>query len=375
VVPPHGPVPANLAELRIAFDEPVAGALALDGAAARALAAAPDLLGLDLAAPLAPGRLSPSLAGVHDVAGNPPAALDPLEVGRCFTTLAPTAGEPHVVPGELSLAIEASLVSMGRLGAEVSAVPGEPACGVAPMAPDTAHVLGDVLACPGYDPCAPGAVRCRGHVEVRGLCPGRAVRARVVSEDLALHRSAPGPWLSVAALPPRPAPVLTEALADADPPEAGGEYVEIANLGTGDADLAGFALAKRGPSGAFTRCVVAHASGGAIPPGGHALLVGAAYDGRYSTPPGTPIYRCGSSALVGGLPNDRGLAVALEDASGQVVSTIGLGEAAPRCAAGAAERIHPAGPDADSNWACPGTRTPGACNRSTPLLECPKRPW
>ncbi len=164
-------------------------------------------------------------------------------------------------------------------------------------------------------------------------------------------------------------------LSDADAPEAGGEYVEVANLGTGEADLSGYALAKRTSSGAFTRCTLAQLAGGAVPPGGHALLVGGSYDGRYALAPGTSIYRCGTSALAGGLANDRAPALVLEDPLGQVASSAGVAEAAARCAEGALERVHPAAPDASANWACPGTRTPGACNRSTPPEECPRRPW
>jgi hypothetical protein len=212
-------------------------------------------------------------------------------------------------------------------------------------------------------------------VEVRGLCPGRTIRARIFTEDLAGHRSDPSPWVEVASLPPRAAPALSEVLADADAPEAGGEYVEVANVGTGDADLGGFALAKRSASGAFTRCRIAPRAGGPIAPGEHGLVVGGAYDGRYALPPGTALYSCGPTALAGGLANDRAVALALEDPLGRVVSSIGIGEPAPRCPTGALERIHPAGADAAANWACPGTRTPGVCNRSTPPAECPRRPW
>jgi hypothetical protein len=198
---------------------------------------------------------------------------------------------------------------------------------------------------------------------------------RLSAEDLAGHRGEPGAWIEVASLPPRPAPVLTEALADADAPEAGGEYVEVANLGTGEADLTGYSLAKRTSSGGYSRCQLTSSAGGAVPPGGHALLVGGSYDGRYPLLAGTAVYRCGATALAGGLANDRPVALALEDPLGQLVSTIGISEAAPRCSQGSLERVHPAGPDAAANLACPEVRTPGACNRSTPPEECPGRPW
>ncbi len=378
LVPPHGPVPLDAAELRVAFDEPVEGALALGGSspAGRAVTESPEVLGLDLAAGLTPGLLAVDLGGVRDAAGNAPLALEPLTVSGCPSGGSPAVeGAARVIPGELSLTLRASLATMGRLLAEVSALPGDPACGAAPGSPAVALTRGDVLPCPGWDPCASAPAPCPGEVTVGGLCPGTTVQVRLLAEDLARHRSVAGPWLQAASLPPRPAPVLSEVLADADTPEAGGEYVEVANLGTGQADLTGHVLAKRTSSGAFTRCTLAQLAGGAIPAGGHALLVGGSYDGRYALAPGTPIYRCGASALAGGLANDRAPALALEDPQGLVVSSAGLAEPAARCAEGALERIHPAGPDASANWACPAARTPGACNRSTPAAECPRRPW
>ncbi len=378
VLPPHGPAPMNLAALRIAFDEPVSGALALGpGApAAEPVAFAPDLLGLSLAAPLSAGSLVLDATAIHDVAGNVALPIAPIAISPCSSTAAPViAADASTESGELSVSIQASLGGMGRLVAELSALPGEAACGAAPEAPAYATVAGDVLACLGWDPCAPHATACPAGVVLRALCPGRSVRVRLASEDLAGHRSGAGAWAEVAALPPRAAPALTEVLADADAPEAGGEYVEVANLGTGDADLAGFALAKRTSSGGFTRCKLLPLTGGPVPPGAHALVVGAAYDGRYPLPAGTPVYGCGATALAGGLANDHPVALALEDPLGQVVSAIGISEPAQRCPQGSLERIHPAAPDAASNFACPGTRTPGVCNRSTPVEECPRRPW
>lgn len=369
--PPHGPVPRDVAALRIAFDEPVSGALALASGSARAVAPAPDVLGLDLTTPLAPGPLALDLAGVHDAAGNAALPLEPLAVSSCASAGAPAVGAPDLAPAELGIEVSATLAGMGRLVAEVTAAPGEPACGSAPAAPAVARVRGEVLACPGWDPCAPTVRSCPGAVTLRGLCPGRLVHVRLAAEDLAGHRGASGAWLEAAALPPRPAPVISEVLADADAPESGGEYVEVVNVGTGDADLTGFTLAKRTASGAMARCTLAPA--GPIPPGGYALVVGAAYDGRYALPAETAIYHCGATALAGGLANDRAPALALEDAASAVVSSAGVIEPAPRCPA-ALERIHPTSPDTTASWTC-GARTPGTCNAATPAAECARQPW
>jgi len=378
ILPPHGPVPKNVIALRVAFDEPVSGALALAAGSpgAGAVTLAPDVLGLDLSSPLPAGRLALDLSAVHDVSANAAMPIDSLAVSACGSAAAPAiAAGVHTSSGELSVNIQASLAGMGRLVAELSTYPGEPTCGVAPAPPAVVTVSGEVASCPGWDPCAPAAVTCPASLDLHGLCPGQRLRVRLASEDLAGHRGELGPWTEIVSLPPSPAPAMTEVLADADAPEAGGEYVELANLGTGDADLAGYTLAKRTASGSFTRCQLVSFAGGPVKPGDHALLVGGAYDGRYPLLDGTPVYHCGATTLAGGLANDRPVALALEDPLGRVVSTVGITEPAPRCPQGSLERIHPAGPDAASNFACPGSRTPGVCNQSTPPEECPTRPW
>jgi len=158
---------------------------------------------------------------------------------------------------------------------------------------------------------------------------------------------------------PPPRPVLTEALADAATPEAGGEYVEVGNLGEGPLELEGWRLAKRTAGGAWTTCTAVRAGGGPVAPGGVGLLTGGAWDGRYAVPAGVGRWACGASALAGGLANDRALELRLLDPAGQVRATLGEGGAAPRCA-GAVERTDLEGPDAPESWAClEGVGTPG----------------
>jgi hypothetical protein len=100
-------------------------------------------------------------------------------------------------------------------------------------------------------------------------------------------------------------------------------------------------------------------------------VAGGGLDGRYRLPAWLPVFRCGSAALLGGLADDRPVALALESPGGNLLSSLGWLAAAPLCAEGPLERIHPAGPDALANLACPGLATPGACNASTPAAECP----
>jgi hypothetical protein len=376
-VPPHGPVPPNLAEVRVAFSEAVTGALAVPGAPGAPAAAGSAELVLRLLGPLPPGVLAPTLDGVQDGAGNRPAPLEPLAVSPCRDDVPPAVQESSVriLASDTSVAIAADLDEVGRLGLEIAAAPGAESCGDVPPPPSTRVAWGAPVPCAGWDPCG-AAARCPASAVASGLCPERRHRVRVRAVDLAGQEATPGPWTEVATAVAVARPVLTEVLADAAAPEAGGEYVEVANLGSGDADLAGWRLAKRSASGAVARCTV-EPLGGALPAGGHGLLVSGSWDGRYRLPPGVPLFRCGAGTLAGGIANDRPPEVALEAPDGTVAS--GLGWAAPsvRCAGRSVERVHPAGPDAAGNVACapaaPGT--PGACNASTPPDQCPRRPW
>jgi hypothetical protein len=155
---------------------------------------------------------------------------------------------------------------------------------------------------------------------------------------------------------PPPRPALTEVRADAATPEAGGEYVELANLGDGALDPVGWRLAKRSASGALSSCAI---DGVPVPAGGIALVVGGAWDGRYALPPGVALLRCGAAALLGGIANDRPPEILLLDPAGAIVATIG-GAGAPVCAA-ALEKADPAGADEPANLSCSeGEGTPGA---------------
>lgn len=160
-----------------------------------------------------------------------------------------------------------------------------------------------------------------------------------------------------AAAGPPPWPALTEVRADAATPEAGGEYVELANLGEGRLDLYGHRLAKRTSSGALSSCALP--ADAILAPGAAALVVGGAYDGRYAPPAGTALLACGGSALLGGLANDRPPEILLLGPDGAVAASFGQGGSAPICPA-AVVRLDPAAPDEASSLACSeGEGTPG----------------
>lgn len=158
---------------------------------------------------------------------------------------------------------------------------------------------------------------------------------------------------------PPPLPRLTEVRADAATPEAGGEYVEVANLGEGSLDLGGWRLAKRTTAGTLSSCGIVAPPGVVVPPGAVALVVGGAYDGRYALPDGVPVLACGASALLGGIANDRAPELLLADPTGAVIATFGA-QGAPTCRERAAELIDPEGADEPANIACSvGEGTPG----------------
>ncbi|HSN90479.1 MAG TPA: lamin tail domain-containing protein [Anaeromyxobacteraceae bacterium] len=169
---------------------------------------------------------------------------------------------------------------------------------------------------------------------------------------------------------PPAVPVVTEVRVDAETPEAGGEYAEIVNLGEGTMDLRGHRLAKRTAGGALADCTLSLLSGGPVGTGGYALAVGGAWDGRHALPDGTALYACGSSALLGGIANERPAELLLFSPWDEILSTLGAGGVAPLCAT--LERILPLGADEAWNLDCAeGEGTPGACNSVTSPADCP----
>jgi hypothetical protein len=191
----------------------------------------------------------------------------------------------------------------------------------------------------------------RAHTAYALVLSSRAVAADggpVLDAD-GRRRPTVGAFRTGAAAGPPPRPVLTEVRADAEAPEAGGEYAEIANLGPGPLELSGLRLAKRTASGALATCTFPPA-GEPVPPGGLALAVGAAYDGRYALAPSVRLATCGSGALAGGLANDRPPELYLLDADGATLSSLGAAGGL-RCPVAEA-RIDPDGPDAPGNLAC-----------------------
>lgn len=177
-----------------------------------------------------------------------------------------------------------------------------------------------------------------------------AADGRVVLDAAGRRRASVITFETGAAAGPPPRPVLTEVRADAEAPEAGGEYVEVANAGEGALDLRGWRLGKRTSSGALAWCTIEGAAGGALAPGAVALVAGGAWDGRYALPAGVPVLTCGATALAGGLANDRAPELLLADPVGTIAATLGAA-GAPLCPI-AVERLEPGGADAPANLRC-----------------------
>jgi hypothetical protein len=181
------------------------------------------------------------------------------------------------------------------------------------------------------------------------LVVGSAIRAadgRAVLDATGKRKATAARFETGPAEGPPARPVIAELRVDAETPEAAGEYAVVANLGEGALDLFGHRLEKRSAAGAVTGCAL---SGAVVPPGGLALLVGGAYDGRYLLPEGTVVVTCGVSALLGGLANDRFPDLRLLDPQGGVISTAGAA-GGPVCAI--ALRADLGGPDEPWNWEC-----------------------
>lgn len=149
---------------------------------------------------------------------------------------------------------------------------------------------------------------------------------------------------------PPAAPAVTEVRSDAETPEAGGEYVELVNLGEGALDLAGWRLVKRTASGSLSSCAIAPPAGAVVAPGAVGLVVGGAWDGRHAVPEGVVIARCGATSLAGGLANDRAPDLVLADPTGVAAATFGAG-GGPICPV-AAEKVDVRGADEAGNIAC-----------------------
>jgi hypothetical protein len=274
----------------------------------------------DFTAPIATEGLSEGRHVALTRAGDARAALKALE-----------AGEP---PGLLAIAGDVALLDGGR---RLLLTPRHPLPAGSALTLLVAPTLLDAEGRPVLDP--------EGH-----------------------RRSWIGTFSTVAGPPPRP--VLTEVRAVAATPQAGGEYVELFNLGDGPLDLSGWRLEKRTATGLLAGCTVAAAT---VPlqPGSYALLTSGAWDDRYPVPAGTVRFGCGAATLAGGLADDRPPELRLLDWTGALLATFGEGGTAPRCPA-AVERIDLTEGDVASNLACAEAEgTPGRCNSVTPPGWCP----
>lgn len=351
--PPAGTaLPRNWVRLRARFDEAVTGALVLgDEAGARYSPTWPvDPATLEAARPVGEameGTLHVALAKVRDAAGNAARGELSFPIAGCADERAPDWLEPPRVEAD----------DRGARLAVVADEPGwieaviEGGCGGPAVATGFARCL-------GFDPCGREPGRCEATLEAGGLCPGADHRARIGMADLAGHTSRIIE-LRFRTAPPHPRPVVTEVLAAAASPESGGEFIEIANLGSGGVDLVGWTLAKTSRAGTVRSCALEALRGGPLEAGAVALAVGGAWDDRYPLPAGVPLYQCGGGALLGGLSDSEAPSLSLEDPEGHAVSTLGAAGGALCDKGQSLARRDPSSPDEAAQLAC-DVPTPGA---------------
>ena len=112
---------------------------------------------------------------------------------------------------------------------------------------------------------------------------------------------------------------------------AADEFVEIVNVGTAAADLSGYKLAYRSASGTSDVSLATIPSGTTLAAGGFYLFGGSAYAG---SPPPDQSFSTGLASTGGGL--------ALRDASGTIVDSLGYGNAVNAFVRGAPAPAPPA---------------------------------
>jgi len=167
------------------------------------------------------------------------------------------------------------------------------------------------------------------------------------------------------AAPPPPDVRLTEVLADAATPEAGGEYVEVLNLGPGPLDLQGWRLEKRSATGSWSGCTAGAGWDGPVVTGDVALLVGGGWDGRYGLPPAIGRFPCGAASLAGGIANDRPPVLRLLDRSGAIAAILDA-TGIPACAGALEADLAPSEPDGAPGCCSCTEGSPGLAPGSTP---------
>jgi len=146
----------------------------------------------------------------------------------------------------------------------------------------------------------------------------------------------------------------------------GDEFVEIVNVGTAAADLSGWKLVYRSGAGTSDVSLGTLADGTTLAAGGFLLFGGSGYSGAH---PADKSFSAGLASVAGG--------VAIKDADGNIVDSVGWGDAtnafvegtaatAPTIAPapGKSDARHPNGHDTDANSAdfAIGDPTPGASN-------------
>jgi beta-lactamase superfamily II metal-dependent hydrolase len=380
----------NLAELELAFDEPVTGMdgtvlveerlTSADGVMADVVPLGdgrsfrlrlPQLsrvgLGNVSCQALCPGlEYAVRLTGrIRDASGNPVDLGSELTftTGTCHDLAAPTVQPAQVrqFAGAVTLSVAADEPLLGELRLARSdrfASDCEPtptaACRRFPLSTGT---------CTG-EACRPVSGDCPLFAIDTQLAAGAEYRYAFVLRDSADRTPATpvGGLFTVA--PPGPVPVLTEVLANAaTTPENAGEFIEAANAGSADFDACTLRLG-RSTSELLPVCPAGQSI--LVPPGGSVLFGGSGFcDARVQTCPagaftllsGQPLARAVSGSLFStGIANSPLPSIFLMTASGTVLSQIPGGGTCPQGQSRTRTSLY--APDAAGSFAC-ASASPG----------------
>lgn len=275
--PAGGEAPANLAVVRAYAG---AGRLSLVGSQGQAIAAAEahGPVALQLAAPLQSGETyTLSLDGTAD-------EKQAFRVATCARSASPALQGGLAQLSVRDTAVTAAVVLDWPVHLTVEVADGSGAI----------FGTADEIQC-APPVCGPQSFVCAASVRIDGLAPATGYLLRVTASDDFGHtlRGPPQPFSTLA---PLPRVVLTEVMASG----TAGEYVEIANVGPGAADLD--ALALQGPDGVLRPVLaVAPPLPVVLAPGARALAVGASFDATLypALPASTPILRASTQRLLG----------------------------------------------------------------------------
>jgi hypothetical protein len=300
VAPPEGAtdVPRNIAEIVVAFTEPVFGHVRL-GSFSGACEGT-ERCTIPITHPLEPVReYSLDASEARDAEGLAARGAPGFMTGRELDAAPPELGPTTCTPSEVAIGV--ACASVRDVRAAVRLRTGELAIAFVELGARRVDAT---------------ELGIETRVVVDALPAGSDVEVTIGAEDPA-GNVARAPLVILRTLPPLAPLVVTEVYADAAGPEPAQEFVEIYNAAGADVSLEGFTIADAGGPGR------AIAAGATLGPRQYGLVVADRFDPASAldptVAPGTPLFRVGASLGTNGLLN-AGEPVMLLDAAGHELS-------------------------------------------------------